>query len=44
MMNDMIEFLKNEGVSPDLVREVQEFANVHPASEKFSGRVPVPKF
>ena len=24
MMNDMIEFLKNEGVSPDLVREVQE--------------------
>lgn len=44
MMNDMIEFLKNEGVSPDLIREVQEFADVHPASEKFSGRVPVPKF
>ena len=34
MMNDMIEFLKNEGVSIDLVREVQEFADVHTASEK----------
>ena len=25
MMNDMIEFLKNEGVSPDLVRDRKTF-------------------
>lgn len=43
-MRDFIDFMKKEGISADLIREVQEFSAAHPVSDEFKGRVPVPHF
>ena len=43
-MNDLIEFLKHEGISADLVEEVQHYADSHAVKEELKSRIPVPHF
>lgn len=40
----MLEFLKSEGVSPSLIKQVEEYRKNHIADEKVSYRIPVPTF
>ena len=41
-MKKIMDFLRNEGISPELIQEVQEFSAVHPVKEELNGRIPVP--
>lgn len=43
-MNDILEFLKNEGVKPELIDGINEFKSKYPADEKYAGRIPVPEY
>lgn len=43
-MNDLIEFLEHEGISADLVEEVQHYADSHAVKEELKSRIPVPHF
>ena len=43
-MKEIMDFLKEEGISPKLIQEVQEFSAAHPVKEELNGRIPVPHF
>ena len=43
-MKEIMDFLKEEGISPKLIQEVQEFSATHPVKEGLKGRIPVPHF
>ncbi len=44
MMKDILVFLKEEGVSADLIAGVEEFRNRYSVQEKYRDRIPVPSF
>ena len=41
---DMLEFLRQEGVSERIVREIEHFRSQWPAQGSLAGRVPVPRY
>ena len=43
-MKKITDFLRDEGISPELIQEVQEFSATHPVKEGLKGRIPVPHF
>ena len=43
-MKEIMDFLKEEGISPKLIQEVQEFSAAHPVKDGLKGRIPVPHF
>ena len=43
-MNNLIEFLKQEGVSAQLVEEVRHYSEEHTVDEALKKRIPVPHF
>lgn len=43
-MKEIMDFLKEEGISPKLIQEVQEFSAAHPVKDELKGRIPVPHF
>ena len=43
-MKEIMDFLKEEGISPKLIQEVQEFSAAHPVKEELNGRILVPHF
>ena len=43
-MKEIMDFLKEEGISQKLIQEVQEFSAAHPVKEELNGRIPVPHF
>ena len=43
-MKKITDFLRDEGISPELIQEVQEFSAAHPVKEGLKGRIPVPHF
>ena len=43
-MKKITDFLRDEGISPELIQEVQEFSAAHPVKEELNGRIPVPHF
>ena len=43
-MKDILVFLKEEGVSADLIAGVEEFRNRYSVQEKYRDRIPVPSF
>ena len=43
-MKKITDFLREEGISPELIQEVQEFSATHPVKEGLKGRIPVPHF
>lgn len=40
----MLEFLKNEGVSPKIIAEVEKFRAAYPAGDTMHYRIPVPRY
>ena len=44
MQTDMIEFLRNEGISEDILKRVEEFCRKYPANSEDDYRIPRPKF
>ena len=40
----MLDFLKNEGVSPKIISEIEAFRAKYPTAGKLTGRVPVPRY
>ena len=43
-MKKITDFLRNEGISQELIQEVQEFSAAHPVKDELKGRIPVPHF
>ena len=43
-MKKITDFLRDEGISPELIQEVQEFSAAHPVKDELKGRIPVPHF
>lgn len=43
-MKKITDFLRDEGISPELIQEVQEFSATHPVKDGLKGRIPVPHF
>lgn len=43
-MRNLIEFLQEEGISKELIQEVQGFSAAHPVKEELKARIPVPHF
>lgn len=43
-MKEITDFLRDEGISPELIQEVQEFSATHPVKDGLKGRIPVPHF
>ena len=43
-MSDILDFLREEGVSGDLIREVEDFRGRYPVSREYSDRVPEPQY
>lgn len=43
-MSDIIEFLKNEGVSEGILRDVDDFRRSHQVSHELQGRIPSPRY
>ena len=43
-MKKITEFLREEGISQELIQEVQEFSAAYPVKEELKGRIPVPHF
>ena len=43
-MSDILDFLREEGVSGDLIREVEDFRDRYPVSGEYSDRVPEPQY
>ena len=43
-MSDILEFLREEGVSENLIRGVEEFRGRYPVSEEYRDRVPDPQY
>ena len=39
-MSDILDFLREEGVSGDLIRGVEEFRGIYPVSEEYRDRIP----
>ena len=44
MQTDMIEFLRREGISEDILKRVEEFRRNYPANSEDDCRIPRPKF
>ena len=44
VLNNLIEFLKQEGVSAQLVEEVRHYSEEHTVDEALKKRIPVPHF
>ncbi len=40
----MLDFLKNEGVSPKIISDIEKFRSRFPADEKLARRIPVPRY
>ena len=40
----MLEFLKSEGISPQLIEKIEEFRREYPVAEEDLARIPVPKY
>ena len=40
----MLDFLRNEGVSPKMISAIESFRAKYPAEEKLTGRIPVPRY
>ena len=40
----MLDFLKNEGVSPKIISEIEAFRAKYPTEGKLASRVPVPRY
>ncbi len=43
-MSDILDFLREEGVSGDLIRGVEEFRGRYPVSEEYRDRIPEPQY
>jgi len=43
-MSDILDFLREEGVSEDLIRGAEEFRGRYPVSEEYRDRVPEPQY
>ena len=43
-MSDILDFLREEGVSGDLIRGVEEFRGIYPVSEEYRDRIPEPQY
>ena len=43
-MKKITEFLRDEGISPELIQEVQGFSAAYPVREELKERIPVPHF
>ena len=43
-MKNLIEFLQEEGISRELIQEVQGFSAAHPVKEELKARIPIPHF
>lgn len=43
-MGDILDFLREEGVSGDLIRGVEEFRGKYPVSEEYRDRIPEPQY
>ena len=43
-MSDILDFLREEGVSEDLIRGVEEFRGRYPVSEEYRDRIPEPQY
>ena len=43
-MSDILDFLRVEGVSGDLIRGVEEFRSRYPVSEEYRDRIPEPQY
>ena len=40
----MLDFLKNEGVSPKILSEIEAFRAKYPTERKLANRIPVPRY
>lgn len=43
-MEDLMQFLREEGISEDVLHEVHEYVVSHPVSDAMKQRIPVPHF
>ena len=43
-MEDILEFLKKEGIRKELLKEVEAFRTAHPVPEAYRKRIPVPRY
>ena len=43
-MSDILDFLREEGVSGDLIRGVEEFRGIYPVNEEYRDRIPEPQY
>lgn len=43
-MSDILDFLREEGVSEDLIRGVEDFRGRYPVSEEYRDRIPEPQY
>ena len=43
-MSDILDFLREEGVSGDLIQRVEEFRGRYPVSEEYRDRIPEPQY
>lgn len=43
-MTDLTDFLTREGISAELLQEVQDYSATHPVCDELKGRVPVPHY
>lgn len=43
-MSDILDFLREEGVSGDLIRGLEEFRGIYPVSEEYRDRIPEPQY
>ena len=43
-MKDTLAFLREEGVSADLIAGVEAFRNTYPVKERYRDRIPVPSY
>ena len=40
----MLDFLRTEGISPDIIAEIERFRERFPAGEKLEKRIPTPRY
>lgn len=43
-MEDLMQFLREEGISDDVLHKVHEYVVSHPVSDAMKQRIPVPHF
>ena len=43
-MSDILDFLREEGVSGDLIQGVEEFRGIYPVNEEYRDRIPEPQY